>query len=50
MLKYLFNRTRVDIIAYFKMCKQGSYRLEKYLNMHDCLEKSSKIKFALKST
>ena len=34
------------------MCtvKQGSHRLEKYLNIQDCLEKSSKIKFALKST
>ena len=29
---------------------QGSYRLEKYLNMQDCLEKSRKIKFALKSS
>ena len=29
---------------------QGSHRLEKYLNVQDCLEKSLKIKFALKST
>ena len=29
---------------------QGSHRLEKYLNILDCLEKSLKIKFALKST
>ena len=28
---------------------QGSYRLEKYLNIQDCLEKSLKIKFVLKS-
>ena len=28
---------------------QGSQRLEKYLNIQDCLEKSLKIKFALKS-
>ena len=28
---------------------QGSHRLEKYLNIQDCLEKSLKIKFALKS-
>ena len=28
----------------------GSHRLEKYLNIQDCLEKSLKIKFALKST
>ena len=29
---------------------QGSHRLEKYLNIQDCLEKSLKMKFALKST
>ena len=29
---------------------QGLHRLEKYLNIKDCLEKSLKIKFALKST
>ena len=29
---------------------QGSHRFEKYLNIQDCLEKSLKIKFALKST
>ena len=29
---------------------QGSHRLEKYLNIQACLEKSLKIKFALKST
>ena len=29
---------------------KGSHRLEKYLNIQDCLEKSLKIKFALKST
>ena len=28
---------------------QGSHGLEKYLNIKDCLEKSLKIKFALKS-
>ena len=38
-------------------CTQGLHiyiislhRLEKYLNIQDCLEKSLKIKFALKST
>ena len=30
--------------------KQGLHRLEKYLNIQDCLEKSLKIKFVLKST
>ena len=30
--------------------EQGSHRLEKYLNVQDCLEKSLKIKFSLKST
>ena len=29
---------------------QGSHRLEKYLNMKGFLEKSLKIKYALKST
>ena len=29
---------------------QGSHLLEKYLNIQDSLEKSLKIKFALKST
>ena len=32
------------------MIVQGMYRLENYLNIQDCLEKSLKIKFALKST
>ena len=30
--------------------RQGSHRLEKYLNLEGFLEKSLKIKFALKST
>ena len=34
----------------FREVKQGSHRLEKYLNIQECLEKSLKIKFALKST
>ena len=29
---------------------QGWHRLEKYLNIQDCFEKSLKMKFALKST
>ena len=32
------------------MLPQGSHRLEKYLNLEGFLEKSLKIKFALKST
>ena len=32
------------------MLMQGSHRLEKYMNIQDCLEKSLKIKFAWKST
>ena len=35
---------------YFVHIWQGSHRLEKYLNIQGCLEKSLKIKFALKST
>ena len=38
------------ILTNFHYCIQGSHRLEKYLNIQDCLEKSLKIKFALKST
>ena len=33
-----------------KYNSQGLHRLEKYLNVQDCLEKSLKIKFTLKST
>ena len=32
------------------MVLQGLHMLEKYLNIQDCLEKSLKIKFALKCT
>ena len=31
------------------MQMQGFHRLEKFLNIQDCLEKSLKIKFTLKS-
>ena len=34
----------------FRFSLQGSNRLEKYLNIQDCLEKSLKIKIALKSS
>ena len=33
-----------------KRLKQGSHRLKKYLNIQDRLEKSLKMKFALKCT
>ena len=41
-VSYFLNKTRVVY--------QGLHRLEKYLNIPDCLEKSLKINFALKST
>ena len=44
-LSYL-KRGQSDLIVHI----QGSNRLEKYLNIQDCLEKSLKIKFALAST
>ena len=34
----------------YEFLSGGLHRLEKYLNIHDCLEKSLKITFALKST
>ena len=34
----------------FRLVFQGLHRLEKYLNLEDFLEKSLKIKYALKST
>ena len=39
-----------DSYAVWTWVWQGSHRLEKYLNIQDCLEKSLKIKLALKST
>ena len=39
-----------EIITCDPTLYQGSHRLEKYFNIQDCLEKSLKIKFALKST
>ena len=41
---------RSKTVLLWIICVQGSHRLEKYLNIQDCLEKSLKIKFALKST
>ena len=40
-----YNMENFNILA----TSEGLHRLEKYLNMQDCLEKSLKIKFALKS-
>ena len=34
----------------YEVLIQGSHRLEKYLNLEGFLEKSGKIKYALKST
>ena len=45
MLKKIYERAH-EIL----MLIQGLHRLEKYLNIQECLEKSLKIKFALKST
>ena len=45
---FLFGLTQVH--GSYTNGNQGSHRLEKYLNIQDCLEKSLKIKFALKST
>ena len=61
MLERIRNR-KMDELAlqeddgspHFEDCKyhsqQGLHRLEKYLNIQDCLEQSLKIEFALKST
>ena len=44
----------ISVILLFNLAilqsKQGPHRLEKYLNLESCLEKSLKIKYALKST
>ena len=42
------NRSNFSISR--QIVSQGSHRLEKHLNIQECLEKSLKIKFALKST
>ena len=43
-----FTISKISMVK--KLKTQGLHRLEKYLNKQDCLEKSLKIKFALKST
>ena len=42
-MKFIFPKSQPKHV-------QCSHRLEKYLNIPDCLEKSLKMKFALKST
>ena len=45
---YLLITAHAEVLA--RCLNQGSHTLEKYLNIQDCLEKSLKIKFALKSS
>ena len=45
-LSKIFNFNTVNLTPTY----QGSLRLEKYLNIQNCLEKSLNIKFALKKT
>ena len=47
---YQFRMEEIEGFRYRAKVGQGSHRLEKYLNIQHCLEKSLKIKFALKST
>ena len=44
----VFRQTSEDIFT--QTIRQDSHRLKRCLNIQDCLEKSLKIKFALKST
>ena len=44
------GKTHLSFLIYRDKLDQGSHTLEKYLNIQDCLEKSLKLKFALKST
>ena len=50
----LRNQIRHILMCVCLLCQlhiyRGSHRLEKYLNIQDCLEKFLKIKFALIST
>ena len=56
-MKIIFFHAKVDFVVCFRYLVnlstfliQGSHRLEKYLNLEGFLEKSLKIKSALKST
>ena len=44
------HQSKLIGVLIYKKWAQGSHRLEKYLNIQHCLEKSLKINFALKST
>ena len=48
LVNFLFRKEYVQIQKAKGI--QGSHRLEKYFNIQDSLEKSLKMKFALKST
>ena len=50
LLKMFNGCVNVLTFAKKELCLQGSHRLEKYLNLEGFLEKSMKIKSALKST
>ena len=47
---FRLNEMKKNISADCEYCSAGFARLEKYLNIQDILEKSLKIKIALKST
>ena len=54
-LNVVFFFKKIDVLILLKpkslfSLDQGSHRLQKHLNLQDCLEKSLKIIFALKST
>ena len=49
-MHYLRAHPSQHLVIRFLESIQGSHRLEKYLNLEDFLEKSLKIKSALKST
>ena len=46
------SKTSMSLVGVARkvMFLKGSHRLEKYLNIQDCLEKSLKIKIVLKNT
>ena len=49
---WMISKKVLTIINHLTLCPgvQGLHRLEKYLNLEGFLEKSLKIKYALKST